>query len=145
MRPEGTDGAWLAAVREAVDARAAAYRVTVERVADERAREREAARAAREAKLAARKAERDAGKRAARGEPGPDAVAQTSALDEETARWLVVLTGFDGYGARERMVRALLADDFEAVRCAAVDRGLCPGLVVLVGVLLAAREESVPA
>lgn len=112
ITPTGTGGAWLAVVRDAVDARAHAYRDTARTIAAEKADqkaagERERAAAAR-AKLAATL-------------PPPPA---PPGLDALAAHALVVSLGFNGYALRTRLVTCLIAGDFEAVRCAAVDRGL---------------------
>lgn len=129
ITPEGTGGAWLALVRDAVDARAHAYHRTVREIAEARALARAQEKAQKAASLAAKK-------------PAPAPPAPPPGLDPELALALVVRTGVDGYALRATCAASLAAGDFGSVRCVAVDRGLDTGLLVLLALLLAARESA---
>lgn len=120
VEPLGTDGAWIALVRDAVDARAGAYREAVHAVTEARARERKAEKAARAAV-----------EPAAYAVPEQLAPEVPEAMHPFTALRICEGIGFVGAALVTRMCDALLAGDFGAVVGAAVERGLAQGYAEL--------------
>lgn len=107
-----TGGAWLAVVRDAVDARLLAYRETVQSVAAEKSAERARARAGLSTAPAC-------------AAPAPiDAPHAEPAVHPLAAVRAVEAIGFPGTALRERMVAALLAGDVATIVEAAFERGL---------------------
>lgn len=132
VEPLGTDGAWIALVRDAVDARADAYREAMHAVTDARARQRKAEKAA---CAAVEPAAYTAPEQLAREAP--------EAMHPFTALRVVEGIGFVGAALVTRMCDALVAGDYELVVDAAAERGLLQAYgELLAGVTDADREET---